>query len=349
MSTQPVDSRPGTPAKLTREDFVSSQGVRWCPGCGDYAILAGVQKTLPTLGIPREKFVFISGIGCSSRLPYYVNTYGFHTIHGRAPTIATGLKLVRPDLQIWVVTGDGDGLSIGGNHLLHVMRRNVDLNILLVNNRIYGLTKGQSSPTSEIGKKTKSTPTGSLAYPVNPLCVAIASEATFVARTLDTDVKHMIEMFSRAAHHKGTSFVEIYQNCNIFNDNAFDAITARVNRDERMIYLEHDKPLLFGKGRTKGIRLNGMQPEIVDVNNETREKLLIHNERSSEAHYAYLLTQMDHPEFPVPFGVFRAITRPTYDGMMQAQVEEAARSRKPDLEAILKGSSSWTVEGGDQK
>jgi len=332
------------PLKLTREDFISGQDVRWCPGCGDYAILAGVQKTLPALGIPREKFVFVSGIGCSSRFPYYMNTYGFHTIHGRAPTIATGLKLARPDLHVWVVTGDGDGLSIGGNHLLHAMRRNIDLNIILVNNRIYGLTKGQSSPTSEVGKRTKSTPFGSIAHPVNPLCIAIASEATFVARTSDQDVKHMINILDRAARHKGTSFVEIYQNCNIFNDKAFETVTGRVNRDERMIYLEHDKPLLFGKGRTKGIRLKDMQPEVVEVTDANRDTLLIHNEQSSEAHYAYLLTQMEHPEHPVPFGVFRTVERPSYDSLVHAQISEAREKEQPDLEKMLKGTSTWEVK-----
>jgi 2-oxoglutarate/2-oxoacid ferredoxin oxidoreductase subunit beta len=329
--------------KLTREDFISGQDPRWCPGCGDYAILAGVQKTFPTLGIPREKFVFISGIGCSSRFPYYMNTYGFHTIHGRAPTIATGLKCTRPDLQVWVVTGDGDGLSIGANHLIHCMRRNVDINIILVNNRIYGLTKGQCSPTSEIGKRTKSTPLGSIAYPINPLRTAIAAEASFVARTFDTDVRHMSQVFERAAQHKGTSFVEIYQNCNIFNDKAFEKVTARINRPERMLYIEHGKPLLYGTGGKKGIRIRGMKPEIVNAE-ETGDRVVVHDEKLADAHYAYLLTQMDYPEFPVPFGVFRAVERPSFDSLMQKQVDQVVKERKPDLETLLHGGSTWEVK-----
>ena len=265
---------------LTQKDFVSDQEVRWCPGCGDYSILAQVQRMLPTLGIPREKYVFVSGIGCSARFPYYMNTYGFHTIHGRAPAVATGLKVSRPDLQVWVVTGDGDGLSIGAGHLLHAMRRNVDIKILLVNNRIYGLTKGQYSPTSEIGKKTKSSPYGTVETPVDPICVALASEVTFVARTLDTDPKHLIQILTRAARHKGTAFVEIWQNCIIFNDKAFGPVTARETRDNKMLFLEHGKPLVFGPGQSKGVRMSAeIQPEIVELKSKGKPpNLWVHDE-----------------------------------------------------------------------
>ena len=252
---------------LTRKDFVSNQEVRWCPGCGDYAILAQVQKVLADLKVPRENYVFISGIGCSSRLPYYVNTYGFHTIHGRTPAIATGVKTYRPDMSVWVVTGDGDGLSIGGNHLLHALRRNIDLKILLFNNRIYGLTKGQYSPTSELGKKTKSTPAGSVDYPLNPLSFALGVGATFVARTIDSDTTHLGQILERAGRHKGSSFIEIFQNCVIFNDDAFKDVTDRQVRTENSLVLEQGKPLIFGKDRNKGIRLNGLRPEIVTLCN----------------------------------------------------------------------------------
>src|SRR5918912_4101261 len=251
------------PAKLTKADFVSGQEVRWCPGCGDYSILNNVQKVMPELGIPREKIVFVSAIGCSSRFPYYMNTYGSHSIHGRAPALATGIKAANPDLSVWVITGDGDALSIGGNHFMHAIRRNLDINIVLFNNRIYGLTKGQYSPTSEFGKKTKSTPMGVIDYPVNPVSLAIASEATFVARSLDLDVKHLSATVLAAARHKGISFIEVYQNCNIFNDGAFDYFTQRTERADRMIYLEHGRPLVFCKNRDKGIRMNGAHPEVI--------------------------------------------------------------------------------------
>src|SRR3990167_5774286 len=285
---------PHTP--YTKDDFVSNQEVRWCPGCGDYAILATAQRMLAKFNTPRENYVFISGIGCSSRFPYYMNTYGFHSIHGRAPTIATGLRCINPDLSIWVITGDGDGLSIGGNHLVHAMRRNVNINILLVNNRIYGLTKGQYSPTSPIGKVTKTSPEGSIDYPINSLCIAIASEATFIARTLDSIPAHMGSVLERAMKHKGVSFVEIYQNCNVFNDKAYEPVTGRDHRDDRMVILEHGKPLIFGKDRKKAIRLNGLQTEIVDYKDGMNTKdLLIHNENDPEPNYAYILTQMEFP------------------------------------------------------
>lgn len=329
----------------SKDDFVSGQEVRWCPGCGDYAILATAQRTFAKFDTPREKYVFISGIGCSSRFPYYMNTYGFHTIHGRAPTIATGLKLANPDLSVWVITGDGDGLSIGGNHLIHCMRRNVDLNILLVNNRIYGLTKGQYSPTSEVGKITKSTPSGSIDYPINPLCIAIASEATFIARTLDSDPQHMGYVFERARQHRGVSFIEIYQNCIIFNDKTFAPVIGRENRSDRMVYLEDGKPLLFGKNKEKAIRLNGLKPEVVDLDQvKDKSELLIHKENNPDPSYAYILTQMIYPKMPEPFGIFRSIQKPTYDDLLTKQVQDATSAKGAgDLKKLIYGTSTWSV------
>ena len=336
---------PEEPKKLTPKDFVSGQDVRWCPGCGDYAILSQMQKVLPELGLPREKFVFVSGIGCAARFPYYMNTYGFHTIHGRAPAFATGLKCAKPDLSVWVVTGDGDGLSIGANHLIHCIRRNVDLNILLFNNRTYGLTKGQYSPTSEFGKKTKSSPDGSIEQPINPLCIAIAAEATFVARSIDVYTQHLAETMRRAAAHKGTSFVEVYQNCIVFNDKAFGDVTDRTVRDEKILTLEHGKPMRFGKNREYGIRLKGLQPQVVKVDEVGEESLLIHNEVDPEPNLAYLLTQIQNPEFPLPIGVFRSVEKPTYDALLSDQIEAAVeRQGEGKLEALLKGKYSWTVE-----
>jgi 2-oxoglutarate ferredoxin oxidoreductase subunit beta len=289
----------GSPTvNLTRKDLVSSQEVRWCPGCGDYSILAQMQRVLPELGIPREKMVFISGIGCSSRLPYYMNTYGFHTIHGRAPTVASGLKLSRPELSVWVITGDGDGLSIGGNHLLHAMRRNLDMNIVLFNNQIYGLTKGQYSPTSEFGKKTKSSPFGNLDHPIRPLSVALAAEASFVARSLDRDTKHLQYVLRRAADHRGTSFVEVYQNCNIFNDGAFDSFVEKSVRAERTLKLEHDKPMVFGDKRDKGIllgrRFNPLRVTLGD--GVGVGDLLVHDERREDPTFAMMLDRMTYPD-----------------------------------------------------
>ncbi|MBI3950239.1 MAG: 2-oxoacid:ferredoxin oxidoreductase subunit beta [Acidobacteria bacterium] len=332
--------------KLTRKDFVSDQEVRWCPGCGDYSILAQVQKVMPELGIPREKIVFVSGIGCSSRFPYYMNTYGFHSIHGRAPAIASGIKSVNPDLSVWVVTGDGDALSIGGNHLLHTLRRNLDLKIILFNNRIYGLTKGQYSPTSEFGKKTKSTPMGSIDYPLNPLSVALAAEATFVARSVDRDTKHLSDIIERAAKHKGAAFVEVFQNCNIFNDGAFEAFVDRAVRDDGMIYLEHGKPLIFGKDRNKGIRWSGHKLEVVEVGHGISESdLLVHDEQSPNPSLAFLLGRMEYPEYPVPVGVFRAVDRPTYEVMLEEQVQTAIRQRgKGSLEKLLQSGDTWVIE-----
>src|SRR5687767_5966949 len=282
---------------LTAKDFSTDQEVRWCPGCGDYSILAQVQKVMPGLGIPKENIVIISGIGCSSRFPYYMNTYGMHSIHGRATAIATGLKATRPDLSVWIVTGDGDSLSIGGNHFIHLLRRNPDVNVLLFNNQIYGLTKGQYSPTSEQGKKTKSTPMGSVDYPFNPISLALAAEATFVARSVDVDAKHLQEMVTRMAHHKGTAFLEIYQNCNIFNDGAFEYLTDRQTKVDHELKLQHGKPIRFGRDNAKGIALdNRMHPMVVDVAEHGEDRLLIHDE-SNQA-LAFLLSRLVHPHFP---------------------------------------------------
>ncbi len=330
--------------ELTRKDFVSDQTVRWCPGCGDYAILAQMQKVLPELGISKENIVFISGIGCSSRFPYYMDTYGIHSIHGRAPTLATGLKIANPDLSVWVITGDGDGLSIGGNHLLHALRRNIDINIILFNNRIYGLTKGQYSPTSLPGTRTKSSPMGSIEHEFNPLSVAIGAEATFVARTIDTNVKHIAEILRRAAAHKGTSFVEIYQNCVIFNDKTWAYATDSKTRDENVLVLEHGQPMIFGKNRDKGIRLNELSPEVVSLDSVAQEDLLVHNEDAPEPSLAYLLSRMRQPEFPEPIGVFRYMEKPTYEREVLAQIEESIQLKGPgDLHALYHATDTWEV------
>ncbi|MEE9218394.1 MAG: 2-oxoacid:ferredoxin oxidoreductase subunit beta [Acidobacteriota bacterium] len=333
------------PRPLTRMDFTSDQTVRWCPGCGDYSILAQMQRTFAELGLRRANQVFISGIGCQSRLPYYMNTYGFHTIHGRALPIATGLKATRPDLDVWVVTGDGDGLSIGGNHLLHCLRRNLNINVILINNRIYGLTKGQYSPTSEFGKRTKTSPDGTIEHPVNALCVAIAAEATFIARSVDTWSDHLRAMLRRAYEHQGTAFLEIYQNCNIFNDGAFADFAAREVRDERMLQLEHGKPMIFGKDRNRGIRLRGVIPEVVRLGNGiSEEDLLVHDENTESATHAYLLTQMASPHYPVPVGVFRAVERSTYDQLLQNQVDTAIRDKgEGTIGELLKSGETWTI------
>ena len=334
------------PLPYTKEDFVSGQDVRWCPGCGDYSILSVMQRTLAQFNIPRENQIFISGIGCSSRFPYYMNTYGFHTIHGRAPAIATGLKCVRPELTVWVITGDGDGLSIGGNHLIHCMRRNVDLKIILVNNQIYGLTKGQYSPTSEIGKVTKSSPYGSIDYPIHPLCVAIAAEATFIARTVDTDPRHMGQILARAAGHKGVAFVEIFQNCIVFNKDTFLPIVGRETREDRAIYLEEGKPLIFGKNKDRAIRLTGLKTEAVNLSDvKDQKELLVHHENDPLPTYAYLLTQMEYPEMPVPFGVFRDIRKPAYDEMLNNQSRQILEKKgRGKLQDILYTEDVWTVE-----
>jgi len=334
----------GTAARqLSRKDLVSDQDVRWCPGCGDYAILAQVQKVLPELGVPREKFVFISGIGCSSRFPYYMNTYGFHGIHGRAPTIATGLKITRPELSVWVATGDGDALSIGGNHFLHTLRRNVDVNILLFNNRIYGLTKGQYSPTSEQGKITKSTPFGSIDYPIQPITVALGAEGSFVARTIDVEAKHLQDMIRRAYEHRGTSFIEVLQNCNIFNDGAFESLTDKETKADTQLVLEHGQPLIFGKNRDKGLRMRGHKLEVVPLGAGVSERdLLVHDETNDAL--AFLLSSMRQPEFPTPIGVFRAVQRSTYDDAINAQIHDAqARQGAGDLDALFGRGDTWEV------
>src|SRR3954469_14719348 len=335
------------PGKLTKADFSSDQEVRWCPGCGDYAILNNVQKVMPELGIPREKIVFVSGIGCSSRFPYYMNTYGFHSIHGRAPAIATGVKASNPDLSVWVITGDGDALSIGGNHFVHVLRRNLDINYILFNNRIYGLTKGQYSPTSELGKKTKSTPLGTIDHPINPLSLAIASESTFVARSIDIDVKHLGVMVEAAAKHKGVSFLEVYQNCNIFNDGAFDYFAERSVRSDKVLYLEHGKPMLFGKDRNQGIRMKGALPEVVTIgeNGVTEADILIHDIYLEDPSVAFMLARMEQPDFPQPVGIFRSINRPSYDQLLVEQIDSAiARSGPGSLDKLINTGDMWTVE-----
>ena len=330
---------------LNAKDYGSDQDVRWCPGCGDYSILAQVKKVLASIGAKRENTVFVSGIGCSSRFPYYINTYGFHSIHGRAPGIATGIKLANPELDLWVVTGDGDGLSIGGNHLMHMIRRNIDVNILLFNNRIYGLTKGQYSPTSPQGKKTKSTPMGSVDFPLHPLSVALGAEATFVARALDVNTKHLAYVLERAARHKGTSFVEIYQNCNIFNDLAFEYATGKDTKDDTTLYLEHARPLVFGKQRDKGIRLNGMDPEIVTLGDGiTEDDLLFHDERQAEPSLAYLLSRMHYPAYPEPMGVFRCVERPTYEDQVMDQIRTAtSRQGEGTIENLFDNGETWLI------
>jgi 2-oxoglutarate ferredoxin oxidoreductase subunit beta len=344
MTMSTTTPLPKESTKLNRKDFVSDQEVRWCPGCGDYSILAQVQKTLPDLGIPREKFVFISGIGCSSRFPYYMNTYGFHSIHGRAMTLATGIKSARPDLSVWVATGDGDALSIGGNHFLHTLRRNVDINVIMFNNRIYGLTKGQYSPTSEKGKRTKSSPQGAIDYPINPVRAAIAAEATWVGRAVDIDTKHLPKMLKRMADHKGAAFLEVLQNCNIFNDGAFEHFTAKSERADRMMYIEPGERLRFGKDLEKGIKLHGHRPEAVTVGDEgaAEEELLAYD--ASDATLAYMISALDLPEFPVPVGVFLDIERPTYESELTRQVEEAKAGEKLDLQGLLTGPSTWKVK-----
>jgi 2-oxoglutarate ferredoxin oxidoreductase subunit beta len=339
------DNKGSSVLELKREDFVSDQEVRWCPGCGDYSVLAQTLKTLPDLGIPRENFVFVSGIGCSSRFPYYVNTYGFHGIHGRAPTIATGIKAANPALSVWVITGDGDALSIGGNHFMHAIRRNIDINIILFNNRIYGLTKGQYSPTSEFGKKTKSTPYGSIDYPINPLCVALANEATFVARSIDVDVKQLSSVLIQAARHKGVSFVEVFQNCNIFNDGAYKHFTDREVKEDRIINLEHGKPMIFGKNRNKGLRLKGTKLEVVELGEGVIEAdLLVHNAEAPDPCLAFMLARMDYPNFPVPVGIFRSVSKATYEDLMEDQVQESIRRLgQGNLEELLDSGDTWEI------
>ena len=331
---------------LTRKDFVSDQEVRWCPGCGDYSILAQTQKVMPEFGYAKENIVFISGIGCSGRLPYYMNTYGFHTIHGRAPAIATGLKGARPDLMVWVITGDGDALSIGGNHLIHSMRRNVDINLIMFNNRIYGLTKGQASPTSEFGKVTKSTPNGTIDYPLSPLGIALAAEASFIARSVDTHTEHLQTTLERAGRHRGSVFVEVLQNCNIFNDGAHREFTDREVRDDRTLVLEHGKPMIFGRERNRGLRLNGHRPEIVTIGEEgiIEADILVHDE--DDPLLAAMLSTIYWPDFPVPVGVIRSVQRPTHSELLNQQVEDAVTKRgRGNLADLLDSGETWIVTG----
>ncbi|MYB64340.1 2-oxoacid:ferredoxin oxidoreductase subunit beta [Candidatus Poribacteria bacterium] len=330
---------------LTQKDFTTDQDPRWCPGCGDYSILAQTRRIMPELGIPRENIVFISGIGCSSRFPYYMNTYGFHTIHGRAPTIASGVKMANPDLSVWVITGDGDALSIGGNHFIHLMRRNFDLNVLLFNNRIYGLTKGQYSPTSEQGKSTKSSPFGSLETPFNPISLALSAGATFVARSLDTDPPHLRSIIKYAYEHKGTSFIEIYQNCNIFNDGTFFPYTKKETKADNTVFLEHGEPLIFGLESDKGIQLNNFQPEVTTVSNGT-ENLIVHDQYAENTTLANFLARMsDMPDMPHPIGIFRSVQHPCYEDLMTDQIASAKQQRgEGDLDALLHSGDTWIVE-----
>ena len=335
--------------KLTAKDFATDQEVRWCPGCGDYSILKQVQTILPQTGIPRENIAIISGIGCSSRFPYYMNTYGMHSIHGRATAIASGLKATRPDLSVWIVTGDGDSLSIGGNHTIHLLRRNFDVNILLFNNQIYGLTKGQYSPTSEEHKVTKSSPFGSVDHPFNPLALAMGADASFIARTMDRDPKHLQAMLLRANEHHGASFLEIYQNCNIFNDGAFFTYTDKATKTEEVLFLEQGQPLVYGKDNSKGIKLDGYKPVIVDLEEgASTDDLWVHDEK--DFYKAQILTRFfDDPKqeghFPRPVGVFYQADRPTYEDGLNLQVEEAIATKgKGDLDKILKGRETWTIE-----
>jgi 2-oxoglutarate ferredoxin oxidoreductase subunit beta len=335
--------------QVSRKEFVSDQDVRWCPGCGDYSILSNVQKVMPELGVPREKVVFVSGIGCSSRFPYYMNTYGFHTIHGRAPAFATGIKVTRPELSVWVVTGDGDGLSIGGNHLLLTIRRNVDLQILLFNNRVYGLTKGQYSPTSRVGMRTKSSPQGAIDHPIDPISFALGAGATFVARSIDVDATHLQETLHRAHAHKGTAFVEILQNCPVYNDNEWVEVEDRKTRGEAALVLADGEPLVFGgKGAKKGIRIVDGVPSLVllaDDADPLAAGVAVHREGHESPAYAFALASLQRPDFPLPIGVFRAVEKPTYEALLQAQVDDAVAARGPgDLGALLHSGDTWTVE-----
>jgi 2-oxoglutarate/2-oxoacid ferredoxin oxidoreductase subunit beta len=340
-----VPGSAGGDGSPTRADFATDQDVRWCPGCGDYAVLATVQRLMPELGIPREKLVFISGIGCSSRFPYYMNTYGMHSIHGRAPTIATGLKVSRPDLDIWVITGDGDSLSIGGNHIIHLMRRNVNLQILMFNNQIYGLTKGQYSPTSEVGKITKSSPFGSIDQPFNPIALVLGAEASFVARTMDRDPRHMKGMLQAAHGHEGTGFVEIYQNCNIFNDGAFLSFTEKATKQEKAIFIKHGQPLVYDSGK-KGLRLEGFRLESIDLENGmySPDDCLDYDETSKELAGIVSRVFWDE-ELPQPFGVFYRECRLTYEEQVRRQVDRVIeRAGSGSIEDLLHSGDTWVVE-----
>jgi 2-oxoglutarate ferredoxin oxidoreductase subunit beta len=332
--------------KLTKKDFATDQEVRWCPGCGDYAILNAVQQVFPTLGIPKERFVVVSGIGCSSRFPYYMNTYGFHSVHGRAPSIATGIKTTRPELSVWIVTGDGDALSIGGNHLIHILRRNVDVKILLFDNRIYGLTKGQYSPTSETGKRTKSTPFGSVDRPFRALELALGAQATFVARSIDVHAKHLQETLRAAASHRGAALVQIYQNCNIFNDGAFGGLRDKKERDDLVLELRHGEPLVFGAERDRGIRIKGCyRPEVVRLGNGVTEDDLVVHDQDGPVGYLQMLANLEPPEFPVPIGVLRRTEAPCFDELVRHQVEQVTEQRGAgNLSKLIHSGDVWSVE-----
>ena len=336
-----------TAPALTAKDFATDQEVRWCPGCGDYSILAQVQKVMPTLGIPRENIVIISGIGCSSRFPYYMNTYGMHSIHGRATAVASGLKASRPELSVWIVTGDGDSLSIGGNHTIHLLRRNINVNILMFNNQIYGLTKGQYSPTSEEHKITKSSPMGSIDHPFNPAALALGADGSFVARSMDRDPKHLQSMLLRANEHQGTSFLEIYQNCNIFNDGAFEIFTEKGTKAQETLFLEQGKPLVFGSASDKGIKLDGFKPVVIDLNNGfSADDCWLHDEH--DIYKAQILTRIfDDPKneghLPRPFGVFYQNNRACYEKLMADQITEASSRKPADLDKLLRGNEVWTI------
>jgi 2-oxoglutarate/2-oxoacid ferredoxin oxidoreductase subunit beta len=334
-----------TAPTYTRADFQTDQEVRWCPGCGDYTILASVQGFMAGLGVPRERIVFVSGIGCSSRFPYYMNTYGMHSIHGRAPAIASGISATRPDLSVWVVTGDGDALSIGGNHLIHMLRRNMNLKILLFNNQIYGLTKGQYSPTSEVGKHTKSTPAGSIDYPFNPVSLAIGAEASFVARTIDMDRTHTQAMLEQAYAHQGSAFIEIYQNCNVFNDKAFIKLTGKDERQLNRIDLEHGKPIVFGPSGEHAVVFRDGRAQVVDTGSVAPSEILVHDVTSPDPTMAFALSRLSHGPFgPTPVGVFRSVERPTYESAMEHQLSEAVEKRgEGDLATLIRSLGTWDV------
>ncbi|MBF0105314.1 MAG: 2-oxoacid:ferredoxin oxidoreductase subunit beta [Deltaproteobacteria bacterium] len=332
--------------KLSRKDYMSDQAVKWCPGCGDYAILASVQNTFAQLGKNRDNTVFVSGIGCSSRFPYYMNTYGFHTIHGRAAAVATGIKIANPSLDVWVATGDGDSFSIGGNHFIHAIRRNIGIKILVFNNEIYGLTKGQYSPTSKQGVVTKSTPYGSLDRSFIPASLALGAEATFYARVVDTNPKHMTEIFTAAADHKGTAFVEILQNCVIFNDKTHRAITDKEMRDDNQLVLEHGKPMIFGKNRDKGLVMNGCDFKVVRLGEDgiTENNLLVHDAHRESLNLAFMLSRLTLPEFPVPLGIFRQVARPAYEEQINSQIQEIKNKKGAgDLKRLLNSGGTWVV------
>jgi 2-oxoglutarate ferredoxin oxidoreductase subunit beta len=346
MSTETIES---TVAALTAKDFATDQEVRWCPGCGDYSILASVQRVMPTIGVAKENIVIISGIGCSSRFPYYMNTYGMHSIHGRATAIASGLKASRPELSVWIVAGDGDSMSIGGNHTIHMLRRNLNVNFLVFNNQIYGLTKGQYSPTSEVNKVTKSSPQGSIDHPFNPAALALGADASFVGRTMDRDPKHMQTMIARAEKHQGTSFLEIYQNCNIFNDGAFEIFTEKATKQVHGLYVEQGKPLTFGANGEMGIRFDGMRPEVVEIGTKySADDMWIHDEK--DFYKAQILTRLfDNPSevgavFPRPFGIFYTNDRPCYEEMMSLQIQEALAKGAGDLDKLIRGKETWEIK-----